>query len=161
MWVLSKIITPDKVLFSSKKYWCFFWFLHKNMWVLIRSALVRCFYEFPQHMISPSWRNKKNILWILPLICSYGGCSSEYPQRIGILFVGEIKYQYLLVEKASFSELWFILLGDDWQYYFWCITVEYKLKTCFRNCIPYSVEWPYFGFRIFKFSGKTCSKMLT
>ena len=26
--------------------------------------------EYPQHMFS--WRNKKNIIWISPLICSYG-----------------------------------------------------------------------------------------
>ena len=27
--------------------------------------------EYPQHMLS--WRNKKNIMWIPPLICSYDG----------------------------------------------------------------------------------------
>ena len=35
------------------------------LWVLIRGASN----EYPQHMLS--WRNKKNVVWILPLICSY------------------------------------------------------------------------------------------
>ena len=36
--------------------------------------------EYPQHM--PSSRNKKNIMWIHPLICSYELCSDWCPSRI-------------------------------------------------------------------------------
>ena len=33
--------------------------------------------EYPQHMFS--WRNKKSIIWIPPLICSYGKCLGKAP----------------------------------------------------------------------------------
>ena len=39
------------------------------LWILIRSALARPSNEYPQHMFSS--RNKKNIMWIPPLICSH------------------------------------------------------------------------------------------
>ena len=41
------------------------------LWVLIRGTSN----EYPQHMLL--WRNKKNIMWISPLICS-----NEYSQHV-------------------------------------------------------------------------------
>ena len=41
--------------------------------------------EYPQHIFS--WRNKKNIMWIPPLICSYGyvHCQSGSGKRCNLL----------------------------------------------------------------------------
>ena len=49
----------------------FFLFLHKNICCGYSLEAPRrgASNEYPQHMFS--WRNKKNILWIPPFICSY------------------------------------------------------------------------------------------
>ena len=67
-------IATDKALFSSKKCWYISYFSTKTyLVVLIRSASVRPWWgasnEYPQHIFL--LRNKKNIMWIPPLICSY------------------------------------------------------------------------------------------
>ena len=58
----TRPIATDKALFSPKNVDIFLVSPWKHMlWVLIRSP--------SQHMFS--WRNKKDILWIPPIICSY------------------------------------------------------------------------------------------
>ena len=49
----------------------FFLFLHENICCGYSLEAPRrgASNEYPQHMFS--WRNKKNIMWIPPLICSY------------------------------------------------------------------------------------------
>ena len=48
------------------------------LWVLIRTPRRGASNEYPQHMYSA--RNKKNIMWIPPLICSY-----EFNEEIGFI----------------------------------------------------------------------------
>ena len=60
--------------------------------------------EYPQHMFS--WRNKKNIMWIPPLICSYVALSGEalLMSTHNICFHGEIrKYHHFSDEKSALS----------------------------------------------------------
>ena len=65
--LLYNIIVPDKHIFSTKKYQNFPISPQKHMlWVLIRRALLRCFWWVP--ITCFLWRNK-NRRWIHPLIC--------------------------------------------------------------------------------------------
>ena len=61
--------------FSSKKCWYLSYFSKKRyVVVLIRGPPQDASNEYPQHTFS--WRNKKNIMWIPPLICSYDTCEN-------------------------------------------------------------------------------------
>ena len=54
--------------------WISFLFLHKSICCgySLEVPLRGASNEYPQHMFS--WRNKKNTMWIPPLICSYATC---------------------------------------------------------------------------------------
>ena len=59
-------IATDKALFFIRKMLISFFFLfHENIGFGQGASN-----EYPQHIFL--WRNKKNIMWIPPLICSYG-----------------------------------------------------------------------------------------
>ena len=57
--------------FIRKMLLIYFLFLHKNIWwYSLEVPWLGASNEYPQHIFS--WRNKTNIMWIPPLICSYG-----------------------------------------------------------------------------------------
>ena len=70
VWSEKLIIATDKVLFSSEKYWYLSYFSTKKICCGYSLEAPRrgASNEYPQHMFS--WRNKKNNMWIPPLICS-------------------------------------------------------------------------------------------
>ena len=65
-------IATDKAFFFHPKMLISFLFLHENICCgySLEAPWRGASNEYPQHMFS--WRNKKNIMWIPPLICSYG-----------------------------------------------------------------------------------------
>ena len=67
---MVRTIATDKALFTSEN--CWFLFLNENICCgySLEAPQWGASYEYPQHMFSS--RNKKNIMWIPPLICSYG-----------------------------------------------------------------------------------------
>ena len=69
--IVGMYIATDKALFSSEKMLISFLFLHENICCgyLLEAPRWGASNEYPQHMFL--WRNKKNIMWIPPLICSY------------------------------------------------------------------------------------------
>ena len=74
-WCLT---AKDKALFSSEKMLISFLFLHENICCgySLEAPQPGASNEYPQHMFS--WRNKKNIMRIPPLIYSYvSGCGKE------------------------------------------------------------------------------------
>ena len=67
-------IATDRALFFIRKMLISFLLLHENICCgysleAPRRGARGASNEYPQHMFS--WRNKKNIMWIPPLICSY------------------------------------------------------------------------------------------
>ena len=62
-------IATDRALFSSEKCWYLSYFSTKTY---VHRGTSN---EYPQHIFS--WRNKKNIMWIPPLICIYAGLTEN------------------------------------------------------------------------------------
>ena len=64
-------IATGKAVFFIRKMQISFSFLHKNICCgySLEAPQQGASNEYPQHMFS--WRNRKNIMWIPPLICSY------------------------------------------------------------------------------------------
>ena len=76
--MLLAIIATDRALFSSENADIFLISPQKHMlWYSLEAPCRGASNEYPQHMFL--WRNKKNIMWIPPLICSYGWQSLEAP----------------------------------------------------------------------------------
>ena len=70
LYALYFIIAPDKTFLSSKNTDIFLTSPWKHMLLYsLKASRWDAFNEYQQHMFS--WRNKKNIMWILPLILSY------------------------------------------------------------------------------------------
>ena len=68
--IFSTSIATDRVLFSSEKCWYLSYFLKKTCCgYSLEAPLWGAYNEYPQHMFSS--KNKKNIMWIPPLVCSY------------------------------------------------------------------------------------------
>ena len=63
------ILATDRAFFFIRKMLISFLYLHENMWYSLEAPRQGASNEYPQYMFS--WRNKKNIMWIPPLICSY------------------------------------------------------------------------------------------
>ena len=73
------------------------------LWVLIRSASTGGSNEYPQHMFS--WRNKKNIMWIPPLICSYVVSDADmvFTSSSTLFNCQSQLYHLLVILKAIFA----------------------------------------------------------
>ena len=66
-----RFIAPYKAFFFNWKVLIFFLFLHENIFLgyALEALQGGLFNAYLQHVFS--LRNKKNIIWIVPLICSY------------------------------------------------------------------------------------------
>ena len=80
----NKIIQYKKKCLIQTKIACIFLIATQKymLSVLIKMPRQGASNEYPQHMFS--WRNKKNIYLISPLICSYGSLRSGHIQTLKV-----------------------------------------------------------------------------
>ena len=110
----KRAASPESVYIHSNRQGTFFirkllisfLFLNKNMlWYSLEAPRRGTSNEYPQHMFSS--RNKKNIMWIPPLICSY----VHYPCQVSIVLY------FVIVQSSQFH-------NDT------CIYMSHNVRKC-------------------------------
>ena len=133
-WLYIKAIVLDKMLFfffQSKSIDIFPILPWKHMlWVLIRSALPRCFY--PQHKFFSSW---KHILWY-SVEAPQQGASTEYPQHMFSwrntknIYLIPPPHPYLhLWKQITFKKIFFLFFSEnDTWHFIQIVSVRIKIS---------------------------------
>ena len=122
------------------------------LWVLIRSTSVRQWgasNEYPQYMFLE--RNKKNIMWIPPLICSYGSAESQADRELqwckfpeDQLFLNIYMFSDVSLNEALHSDVFYFWMKNNIR----CShqgrhKVEIKNIACEHQSIVFFVYWSY------------------
>ena len=83
--------------------------------------------EYPQHMFS--WRNKKNIMWIPPLICSYAVCLGMFAHPLGV--IDRLCSVNVAIPGPSCSKLTMSLVNDSLK--FTLSDTRIRWNFCWKN----------------------------
>ena len=101
LYIIVITIATDKARFSSEKMLISFLFLHENICCgySLEAPRQGASNEYPQHMFL--CRNKKNIIWIPPLICSYDSPTIDNSEFLTLIMLNKLRYHAHFLLSAN------------------------------------------------------------